>query len=584
MTAAVMAAVTLAACAKEAYPQGGPKDTTPPKVLGTNPANGTLNWSARDFIIYFDEYVTVKDADNNILVSPPMKQKPEYSTKGHGLQVKIKDTLRENTTYLFQFKGGIVDFNEGNPLASYEYVFSTGSSIDSMTIRGRVLDAFTRKPYKEVVTVMAYRDTCHNDSIVAKEQPVYMTRCDTSGRFALNHMSEGRYRIIAIEDADKNMMLSTGEAVAFLDSLVPTFHMPIPPVVDTTKADSTAVDSTAAAETKPQPDSTASSVVEIPTIDMNISLLKQERQRVTKSEFRKKGMLEIITQLPLSEHYSLRHSDSNNTSLLYVHASPHRDTLTVYTQQIGCDSVVLVLNDTNLCDTLKMKYQEKKIVGKKPTMPTKLAMMKSLVKNSHHYFDTLWIALDPPAMALTDSLADSLVTVMHLKDSTTSHAGLRLADPCTPAGYSRAMIVFDGKAGEKYKFAIPQGLIRDIYGRVNQDSLAITTEYTKAESYGNIILTITLDTASAPVLLQLTNDKGETLRQQRVTTDGKYTFAHLKGGSYIIRAVIDLNNDGQWTAGDYWKQRQPEEVLFFEKTLELRENWDMEEKWEIGNN
>ena len=177
-------------CAKQGYPSGGPKDEKPPVVLSTTPANGSLNFGEKQFSIAFDEYVNIKDAENNILVSPPMNTKPEYTTKGRSVVVKLKDTLMPNTTYLFQFKEGIVDFNEGNPLPSFEYVFSTGSSIDSMTLRGQVLDAFTLKPFSQVVTVMAYGESqmadTLGDSIVAKVQPMYATRTDKEGNFALN--------------------------------------------------------------------------------------------------------------------------------------------------------------------------------------------------------------------------------------------------------------------------------------------------------------------------------------------------------------------------------------------------------------
>ena len=86
---AVAAALLAAACAKQGYPSGGPKDETPPVVTGTEPESGTLLFDAKEFVIHFDEYVKVKDADNNILVSPPMKQKPEYKTKGRGIVVKL---------------------------------------------------------------------------------------------------------------------------------------------------------------------------------------------------------------------------------------------------------------------------------------------------------------------------------------------------------------------------------------------------------------------------------------------------------------------------------------------------------------
>ena len=623
----------LHACAKQGYPTGGPKDETPPVVLGTTPANGTLNFDAKEFSIAFDEYVQVKDADNNILVSPPMKQKPEYGTKGKSLVVKIKDTLRDNTTYLFQFKGGIVDFNESNPLASFEYVFSTGSAIDSMTIRGQVLDAFTGTPSKETVSVAAYLptapdtlvpapDTLPNlsdlsplsslspsaDSVVAKEHPLYITRCDPEGNFQLNHMRPGRYLLIA-----------------FLDTLVASQKMPPAPdtaakdtsALDSTALDSAALDSTALDTTTLDTTALQPTIPTVKPVTLYLSLFKQEQQRVTKSDFKKKGLIEISTLLPLSDTlalYPLGASPSDTT--LYIKYNRSRDTITVWPAKKDCDSIALVIADHQLSDTLRLQYRSK-APGKSPLAKLAPPSMKTLVGGSHPYYDTLWIAFETPVLALAvpDSVADSAVKVFCLTDSTTSHCAIRLHSDLYPTGSNRARLEFTGKQGGKYKFTVPQGLFKDIYGQVNADSLSFTTEFTKAENYGNIILTLTRrpaatedtltaatdtlaapsdsalavqDTVVAPVktlvplLIQLTNEKGDLLRQFVVTHDQKLTFPYLKGGKYNLRAVLDNDGDGKWTPGDYWKQRQPEPVIEFNKTLELRENWDMEEKWEIA--
>lgn len=359
-------AAAVAGCAKAGMPSGGPKDKEPPKVLRTEPENGATQWTANEFAIFFDEYVTVKDADKNILVSPPMDTKPEYVTKGHAVVVKIKDSLRANTTYLFQFKEGIVDYNEGNPLASFEYVFSTGSGIDSMTIRGQVLDALTHRPYQAegAITVAAFGleqmarfDSVQNiyldsllradttgtlaekvdrlhagDSIVAKEKPMYMTRCDKEGRFEMNHLREGSYRVLAFEDGDNNLLLKAGEAVAFLDTLVLAQHMP--PPVDTTKADTSRLDSTRLDSnlvdsirhdtlTRPS-DSIAELNGEnrvLPTV-LHISLHKVEAQRVSKAEMEGKGRIKLSTVLPLTEHYQLRPLDTTGAACCILKPMP----------------------------------------------------------------------------------------------------------------------------------------------------------------------------------------------------------------------------------------------------------------------
>lgn len=606
-----MTTLLLYACAKQGYPTGGPKDETPPVVLGTTPPNGTTHFDAKEFLIMFDEYVQVKSADENILVSPPMKQKPEYSTKGRGILVKIKDTLRENTTYLFQFKEGIADYNEGNPLKSFEYVFSTGGSIDSMTLRGRVLDAFTGKPWKETVTVVAYAQSTNDsagqlmpsgDSVVAKNHPMYMTRCDKEGNFELNHLRKGTYLLLAYEDADKNLRLGTGEAAAFLDSLVTAQKMPAP--IDTASHDSTlsadstattdsvgAIDTLAALDTQQlTPADSASLAEEIKPIALHISLLKKETQRVTKCEFKKKGQIEIITQCPLSDSLSISPLYDQG-GLLYYRMNGTRDTLQLWTEKESCDSITLLISDTNLLDTLKTQYREKN--APKSNIPTpqgiKKSILRSLVAAKHPYFDTLWVAFENP---ITDSMAgmgDSVVEILHLSDSSISYCGTTLAYDLQPTGSSRARINFEGKAGEKYRLTLMPNHFTDIYQHSNADSITINTEYTKTENYGNIIIDLHLDTptdsTAEPVelLIQLTNEKGDMIQQRVVKASQKLSFANLKGGKYGLRAIVDTDGNRQWTAGDYWQHRQPEKVIYYEKTLELRENWDMEEKWSIKN-
>ena len=146
----------ISGCARQGYPTGGPKDEDPPIALGCKPDNGSRQFNANEFYIQFDEYVVLKNPNDNILVSPPMKQQPEYTTKGKGILVTIKDTLQPNTTYLFQFKEAIADFNEGNLLPSFEYVFSTGDAMDTLMLEGHVLDPRSGEPWKETVTVAEF--------------------------------------------------------------------------------------------------------------------------------------------------------------------------------------------------------------------------------------------------------------------------------------------------------------------------------------------------------------------------------------------------------------------------------------------
>ncbi|MCB0383406.1 MAG: hypothetical protein KDD05_08955, partial [Psychroserpens sp.] len=79
------------------------------------------------------------------------------------------------TTYAFNFGQSIVDNNEENPYDYYRYVFSTGDVIDSLSVKGIILDAEKRQP-DTFVSVMLYElDSTYTDSTVYKQKPKYIT-------------------------------------------------------------------------------------------------------------------------------------------------------------------------------------------------------------------------------------------------------------------------------------------------------------------------------------------------------------------------------------------------------------------------
>ncbi|MDX1314076.1 MAG: Ig-like domain-containing protein, partial [Eudoraea sp.] len=135
-------------CARRGSPSGGPKDDTPPELIRSSPENLSLQFEARRIQLYFDEYIKLNDIQNQLIISPPLKNQPEITPQGVAskkIEVIIKDTLLENTTYTLNFGQSIVDNNEGNPNSFLSYVFSTGDYIDSLTVRGEVRDAFNQK-------------------------------------------------------------------------------------------------------------------------------------------------------------------------------------------------------------------------------------------------------------------------------------------------------------------------------------------------------------------------------------------------------------------------------------------------------
>ena len=323
----IFAVVVLSAfffsCANVGYPSGGEVDKTAPKATAFEPTNETKNFTSNNIVIHFDEYIQLKDVDNQVLISPPFEHKAEIVAKGKYVSIKIKDTLLPNTTYLFQFKNAIVDNNEGNALPSLDYVFSTGDHLDSLSVKGKVVDGLTLKP-DENIAVLLYSE--FTDSAIAKSHPVYMTKTDKNGVFKFKYLKQGLYKIIALKDDDRSLTYNNAsEKMAFsTDTILPAY---IIDSVDT--ADSGLI--------------------------LHTFLPEVGEQRITDSKMTKSGKAIITTLYPL---VNATITSSENELITVLNKSC--DTLEVWTTK-PTDSLTLMIKDpSGIDDTLKLRYFKKK--------------------------------------------------------------------------------------------------------------------------------------------------------------------------------------------------------------------------------
>lgn len=205
-------------CANIVPPLGGPKDTLPPRILSIVPKDSSLSFKEKKILLTFDEYVQLDNAPQNVIFNPTTKSNPTVESRLKTVTVRIKDTLEENTTYVIDFGKAIRDINENNPLANYRYVFTTGTYIDSMELRGQVLVAETGKKDSTLI-VMLHRSAI--DSAVYKEKPRYWTRVDTTGRFHFQNLKPGTYSIYALKDESGSLRyMSPEQLFAFADAPV----------------------------------------------------------------------------------------------------------------------------------------------------------------------------------------------------------------------------------------------------------------------------------------------------------------------------------------------------------------------------
>jgi len=186
-------------CAQIGAPTGGPRDTIPPRLVGSTPPLNSISYTGNRITLSFNEYIEVKDVQNNVLVSPYQSNTPAIEFKLKTVTIRLKDSLLPNTTYSINFGNAIVDNNEGNPLKNFTYVFSTGKQIDSLELKGKLLMAETGGS-DSTLMVMLYRNAV--DSSVLKNKPNYIARPDGSGNFRFDHLPAGNYSVFALKDGD----------------------------------------------------------------------------------------------------------------------------------------------------------------------------------------------------------------------------------------------------------------------------------------------------------------------------------------------------------------------------------------------
>ena len=318
--------VLLFSCAKIVTPVGGPKDVTPPTVVKESPVNGTSHFKSNVIKITFNEYVTLNNTTENILISPPLATPPTYTLSGKTLSIKFHDTLQSGQTYNIGFAGCICDYTEGNAIPFYNYAFSTGASVDSFMLKGSVVNALSNTPLKDCFVFAYTEDT---DSLPLTVKPQYMGKTQDNGTFLIKNIKPGNYKIFALKDINNNLIYDLpDEEVAFCNSVQPAHPIP---------SDSAETDT-------------------FPTIKLFSFVIKDTTQAFVKMQNKEHGKYEFIFKNNIQQ-YSI---DALSGTLPDYWSRLGGDTLTLYLKEKITDTVVIALHvDERTCDTLRLTPYKK---------------------------------------------------------------------------------------------------------------------------------------------------------------------------------------------------------------------------------
>lgn len=512
--------ITLVSCANRGTPTGGEKDEEPPVITKSIPENFSTNFKGDEIRIYFDEFVKVKDLRKQLIVSPPMDIDPvvtPMSIASDFISIKIKDTLEANTTYAFNFGESIVDNNEGNPYPYYRYVFSTGDTIDSLSVKGYIEDALLEKP-DTFVSVMLYEvDSVYTDSIIYKEKPRYITNTlDSLTSFSIDNIKAGKYKLIALKDKNSNYKFDQkNDKIGFKKGFI------------TVPTDSTYK-------------------LSLFNEEVNFKAVKPKQDGETRIIFPYEGdyksmRIKVLGETP--EGYQTRIIKDEITDTLYYWYKP----------KFEIDTTFFIVSNEKSIDTFKHRFRSIKADS---------LNIKNLTSGTLSFDQDFTVQGNIPLTKI-DTSKIKLID----KDS--------LAVPYKveyDSIYNLYKFAIDKQEGQKYNFTMLPGTFTDFYDGVNKDTLNYSVRTKLKSEYGNI--RVNLRNAKFPLIVQLVNDRGVVLYERYTKESPVVDFTDLSPRQYALRVIYDTNSNGKYDTGNFLLGIQPERVSYSQPIDEVRSNFD----------
>lgn len=559
--------LVLTRCANPMSPVGGPKDTSPPKVIVCHPANHSTHFRGDEIRISFDEFISAKDFRNQVTISPPDLPNTDYVVRGKSLVVKLNDTLRANTTYSINFGDAISDITENNILKDYYYVFSTGDFVDSLSLKGKVIDAFDLSPQKNVLAVLYINnnDTLPLDSLPLHAAPYYLAHTSDNGEFILNNLKNVPLLLFSLKDQNGNLFYDIPEEkIAFSDSLVHGSYIP-PALNDTIHKDSTAKSDTVSLKKD-----------KYPFYTLHLFETRDSVQKILKSELMKEDQVRILFRYPNKQVFFEPLNFIPVPGWMKKEHSIANDTVTLWLNDLKKDTLVLkISNEIRVIDTVRIELVKDRS-GKKQAKKEKAARESLAVGDNTggSKFNQFIMPYELNASYPLTRCDFSRIRVITGKDS------IRPAASFTDSLKRKVVIGYKWQEEKTYRIFIPDSVFFS-YNGLSNDTIKKEFKTFAAKEFGTFLLNLSGLGSSDRIIIEILTEKDALVARRMITGPGKVKFDYLLPGRFKVKAIYDRNKNARWDSGNYRIKLQPEEILFFPKIIEVRANWDVEENWKL---
>ncbi|MBR2326087.1 MAG: Ig-like domain-containing protein [Alistipes sp.] len=580
-------------CANIMTPEGGPRDTIPPVIVKLDPDNFATNFTAKKIYIEFNEYVQIKDQNKEMFTSPAMKKLPLLTTRGKGIVLTIRDTLKENTTYAIDLGSAIRDNNEGNPLNAMRYVFSTGDKVDSMICSGYTADSYKADSVSRTFIWFYIADslpvTPDYDSTIFNRKPDVIARAQNNGIFIAQNLKPVNYRIYAIGDKNDNQLYDAGtDLVGRLDSLYNPASLPEFAIW-------------------------FDSLRMYPTADPQLyfrmftdkTFVNQRMVDAQRPE-QKKLMLYFNTAFPKIDSLTINGVPSDK--LIFDPLTVGKDTMAVWLNVPAEElpdtvkgEIVYYRHDSlrqlvKSREPLKLEWhlveskdQERERIrrekerakaeaeGREYKDPTEKNpfSLKFNISGEFNPTKNMDMTFGSPAIKF-DSTA---VRLLEIEGEQTQEVAIERHFVRDTMNACRWIVKNKFKPNTKYRLYMPKGCVTDIMGYQNDSTVVDFTTF-DPEKFATVSLKVS-GVKGKQYILILADSSNKTIEEIHNVTSGNYRFNYVPPGEIRLRIIEDANGNGKWDAGSIVERLQPERAEAYfndrgEDVFATKMNWDFE--------
>lgn len=527
----VIITMVISSCAIQVVPTGGERDTKPPVAKDYSPQNYSVNVTAREIKINFDELIVLKDVSKELIVSPLMDKPPEVTSSKRTVIIKLPDSLQTNTTYTLNFGKAITDLHEGNAYENFQYVFSTGSVLDSLKLSGNLFFANNLKTEEGLLALLYHSQ---NDSVVFKSKPDYYAITDKSGNFTIKNISPGTYRLFGIKDLNANYKFDKGdEEIGFVAAAV---LLP---------ADS----------------------------NYSIKLFKETdiKPRLVTARKEAQGRVAIGLSAPALQFDFQLLDTKLSKEKLFLFKNTTKDVFTIFYNDTVTDSLNAVIkNGIEIIDTIRIVINSKSKISLGRYQASDFNISHNAADNSIDLGDSLTLAFLTPV-----KLFDQTKILLY-KDSVLQPAVNFSAVDSQKFQYKLNLKLLPQ---HQYYLIIPQGAITNILDHKN-DTVVMAWQTRSEREYGTLAVSFDSKANMIGNIIQVVNNDDIPIFQKQIDSKPAVLFENMLPGKYRIKVISDKNKNGVFDTGKYFLKTQPEDVFYHREEIQIRANWDVEIPWQ----